>query len=88
MLAGRGRASVAGTLPSFFCLLSFKIGHNSTSFYCGYTGSPGKITVYVEAVRYSQYFCLAALSLSLLTFETWGGICFRIHNLEVYLAIV
>lgn len=85
---GRGRASVAGASPSFFCLPSFGTGHNSTSFCCRSAGSAGKGTAAVEAVRSSQYFWLAALLLFLLTLEAGGGMCFRYHNPEVYLAVV
>lgn len=87
-VGGRGGASVAGALPSFFCLFFFKTGHKSTSFHCRSTGSPGKSTISVEALRSSQYFWLAALLLSFLTFEPGGGMCFRVRNLEVYFAIL
>lgn len=39
-LPGRGGALGAGTLPSFFCLLSFKIGNSSGAFRCR---SPGRL---------------------------------------------
>lgn len=77
VLAGRGEPSLAGALPSLFCLLSFRIGQTPLASTADLLVLHEKGTVSVEAVRSSQCFWLEALSLSLLPFETGRSMFFR-----------